>query len=147
MVATIYSSSARTPATAPGKVWLRFLGCSGGYGYNFTALAPIGEPPVKLERIASTSRTIAFLSAVATLDPGLPQNSMYLVWAENAAGASLPFAVNKTQAQWVGPNAASTGATVSIYGQNLSYGASTPQSWIYLQPAQGQGRWITPTSS
>ncbi len=61
-------SALQTPATAPGKVWLRFLGCSGGYGYNHTALAPIGEPAIRLEQIASSSRTIAFITAVATLD-------------------------------------------------------------------------------
>jgi hypothetical protein len=81
--------------------------------------------------------------AVVTLDAGLPSNSMYLVWAENAAGASLPFAVNRTEAWWIGPDAATPGDTVSIYGQNLSNGN---QSWVYLQPAQGGGQWITPTA-
>jgi prepilin-type N-terminal cleavage/methylation domain-containing protein/prepilin-type processing-associated H-X9-DG protein len=59
-------SALQTPATAPGKVYLRFLGCSGGYGYNFITLAPINAPPVTTTRIASTSRTIAFLNAVET---------------------------------------------------------------------------------
>ena len=84
--------------------------------------------------------------AVATLNAGLPKNSMYLVWTENAAGDSLPFAVNKTEAWWIGPNAASPGALVSVYGENLSNGVITPKSWIYLQPATGTGRWITPTA-
>src|SRR5262249_2823181 len=82
--------------------------------------------------------------AAVTLNAGLPSNSMYLVWAENAAGASLPFAVNKTEAWWVGPDAASPGETVSIYGQNRSSG--TGRSWIYLQPTPGTGQWITPTA-
>jgi polygalacturonase len=81
--------------------------------------------------------------AVVTLPSGLPSNSMYLVWAENAAGASVPFAVNRTEAWWIGPNAASPGDTVSVYGQNLSSGN---QSWIYLQPSQGHGQWITPSA-
>ena len=84
--------------------------------------------------------------AVFTLDAGLPQNSMYLVWPENAAGAGLPFAVNKTVAWWIGSNTAGPGQTVSVYGENLTNGASTPQSWIYVQPAHGQGQWITPTA-
>jgi prepilin-type processing-associated H-X9-DG protein len=57
----------QTPATAPGRVYLRFLGCSGGYGYNFTALAPLDAPPIALPRIASTSRTVAFVNAVETV--------------------------------------------------------------------------------
>jgi hypothetical protein len=81
--------------------------------------------------------------AVVTLPSSLPSDSMYLVWAENAAGASVPFAVNRTDAWWIGPNAASPGDTVSVYGQNLSSGN---QSWIYLQPSQGRGQWITPTA-
>lgn len=82
--------------------------------------------------------------AVVTLDAGLPKNSMYLVWAENAAGVSLPFAVNKTEAWWIGPNPANPGKVVSVYGQNLSNGAAIPKSWIYLQPNGAPGRWITP---
>lgn len=83
--------------------------------------------------------------AVVTLDASLPKNSMYLVWAENAAGVSLPFAVNKTEAWWIGPNPANPGKVVSVYGQNLSNGAAKPTSWIYLQPTGAPGRWITPT--
>lgn len=61
-------SALQVPATAPGKVYLRFLGCSGGYGYNFTALAPLDAPPIALNRIAQTSQTIAFVTAVETCD-------------------------------------------------------------------------------
>jgi len=61
-------SALQTPATAPGRVWLRYLGCSGGYGYNFKALAPLGAPPLKLEAIATTSRTVAFVNAVEVID-------------------------------------------------------------------------------
>lgn len=61
----------QTPATAPGRVFLRFLGCSGGYGYNFTALAPLGRPPVSLGRIVSKSRTVAFVNAVETIFVGM----------------------------------------------------------------------------
>ncbi len=132
-------------------------------GYQFSALtgAGVGNDTVfqaygqtTANNGDLTTATIQELNgnrAVATLDAGLPQNSMYLVWAENAAGASLPFAVNKTTAWWLasnvtGSSTAAVGDTVSVYGENLSNGASTPQSWIFLQPSQGQGQWITPTA-
>lgn len=64
-----------SPARSPGKVTLRYGGYTGGYGYNNQYLAPFvatGTPPrpkwvpVKLTRVAATSRTIAFANAVAT---------------------------------------------------------------------------------
>ena len=62
----------RDPAKAPGKVFLTFDGGTGGYGYNFTYLAPFGPgpsgaevwTPVRIEAVASTSQTIAFVTAV-----------------------------------------------------------------------------------
>ncbi|HMD54774.1 MAG TPA: glycosyl hydrolase family 28-related protein, partial [Phycisphaerae bacterium] len=77
-----------------------------------------------------------------------PANAMYLVWAQNNSGISTPIAVNRTQAWWLS-NAGNTspGQSVSVYGENLSNGASTSQSWVYLQPtAGGQGQWATVTS-
>jgi len=95
---------------------------------------------------------------VVTLPSSLPTNSMYFVWGSEimeATGgtetASAPIAINQTQVQWVGtpgrnrqlttritansnrslPN---SGGTLSVYGQNLSNGAASPLSWVYLQP-------------
>ena len=77
----------RNPAKSPGKVWLTFDGGSGGYGYNYRALAPIfpAQPgplpvgpvssnevwmPTRVEHIASTSQTICFATACwSTPDP------------------------------------------------------------------------------
>jgi prepilin-type N-terminal cleavage/methylation domain-containing protein/prepilin-type processing-associated H-X9-DG protein len=63
----------KVPAQAPGKVWLTFHGSSGGYGYNYRALAHFTETPtqfhwtkIRLERIVSTSQTIAFVNAAET---------------------------------------------------------------------------------
>jgi prepilin-type N-terminal cleavage/methylation domain-containing protein/prepilin-type processing-associated H-X9-DG protein len=81
-------SALQVPATAPGNVWLRFLGCTGGYGYNFTALAPIGEPAIALEMIATTSRTVAFLSAVETINVDGQ-------WVMIETGASYPPSAHK----------------------------------------------------
>lgn len=65
---TMFSS----PAKSPGRVFLEYGGNSGGYGYNHRYLAPGSATPptvwlpVKLVMIASTNRTVAFATAVAT---------------------------------------------------------------------------------
>jgi prepilin-type N-terminal cleavage/methylation domain-containing protein/prepilin-type processing-associated H-X9-DG protein len=62
----------QTPAKAPGKVYLKYDGLSGGYGYNHHYLAPFRETPsgdvvwtrVNIVHVASTSRTVLFCDAV-----------------------------------------------------------------------------------
>lgn len=77
----------QAPAQAPGKVWLKYEGGSGGYGYNYRTLAPFREfadgsfhwTPIRLTSIASTSQTVAFCNAVdVTLTP-LPTGSPSLI--------------------------------------------------------------------
>ncbi|GAF92273.1 unnamed protein product, partial [marine sediment metagenome] len=79
------------------------------------------------------------------LDSSLPEGT-FMLWAENAAGISRPALVNRTDAWWFGPDKASCGETVSVYGRNLSHDGGTSNSWVYLQPDGGAGQWITPTS-
>ena len=77
----------QAPAKAPGRVFLRHDGGTGGYGYNWRYLAPYRElaggaiewTPVKVSHIASTSRTIAFCNAVAVSTEPLPTGSPSLV--------------------------------------------------------------------
>jgi prepilin-type N-terminal cleavage/methylation domain-containing protein/prepilin-type processing-associated H-X9-DG protein len=61
----------QAPAKSPGKVFLRFDGGSGGYGYNWRYLTlttfPGGFPawrPIKLTNVSSTSQTVAFVTTV-----------------------------------------------------------------------------------
>jgi prepilin-type processing-associated H-X9-DG protein/prepilin-type N-terminal cleavage/methylation domain-containing protein len=72
----------QAPAQAPGVVYLTYEGASGGYGYNFRALAPttgvLPTPtnpvwtPMRVTDIASTSQTVCFANVVSTNVAGTP---------------------------------------------------------------------------
>jgi prepilin-type N-terminal cleavage/methylation domain-containing protein/prepilin-type processing-associated H-X9-DG protein len=61
----------RTPAKAPGQVYLVFDGGTGGYGYNYRYLAPFRTLPsgvevwekIRLDQVSSTSQTVCFVTA------------------------------------------------------------------------------------
>lgn len=100
------------------------------------------------ELVEDTIQQLSPNIATVTLNPANTDNSMYFLWAENASGYSAPVAINKTDAMWIGPNQASPGETVSVYGQNLTYSASDPRSWVYLtQAGSGTGQWLSVTSA
>jgi hypothetical protein len=87
---------------------------------------------------------VASINLSATNTP----NSMYLLWAENADGFSSAVAINKTDAWWVGPNQASPGQTVSVYGQNLTFSPTDGLSWVYItQAGSSTGEWATVSSA
>lgn len=70
----------QTPAKAPGKVYLSYDGASGGYGYNYRALAPtnvlasgaVEWSAVPLVTVRSTSQTVMFCNAVDVSFTGTP---------------------------------------------------------------------------
>ena len=72
------------------------------------------------------------------LPAALPANSMYLVWPVNANGAGYPVAVNATDGWWIGPNAATRGDTVSVFGRNLAFWHRLAR-FARLYPARGPG--------
>ena len=77
----------QTPAKAPGRVYIRYDGGTGGYGYNHHYLAPFRELPdgslvwtrVTLPRVATTSRTITFCNAVGVTTDPVPTGSPSLI--------------------------------------------------------------------
>lgn len=78
--------------------------------------------------------------AMIDMPTGLPTDSAYFVWAQNAAGWSYPAVVNTAESWWVGPENATPGDYVHLYGQNLMRRGRSAS--IYLKPAGRRGQWV-----
>lgn len=123
------------------------------YGQNASGSAG----PLRAEVIRATE-----FGAALRIPPGIPAQALVLLWCRNSFGLSPPAGINRTEGWWVGPDKASRGDLVSIFGRNLvktpvpdgpagSSGTSKPAkaftgSWIYLKPPSGGGRWIKAVS-
>jgi polygalacturonase len=81
------------------------------------------------------------LKAAVSLPENLPANQEYLIWPVNSLGAGSPIAVNATEAWWIGPDAATRGDTVSVYGRNLAHLDARMTSNIYIQKTGARGVW------
>ena len=82
-----------------------------------------------------------------SLPENLPNWSFYLLWVGNENGFSIPIAINKTDAWWVGPKTVHRGEKTAVHGRNLSFNNASIQSWVYIKPSLGgNGQWISPTS-
>jgi hypothetical protein len=79
--------------------------------------------------------------AAITIDASMPQWSMYLLWAGNENGFGAPVALNKTEAWWKSKPECYNGQKLSIYGRNLAHHNDTLQSWVYIEPENGNGTW------
>jgi hypothetical protein len=74
----------------------------------------------------------------------LPEKSydgVLLVWVKNAAGCSLPIVLNAPQAWWCGPDAASAGEEVRIFGQNLARRPDFARAMVSLRRPGGADVW------
>ena len=85
-------------------------------------------------------------AATMLLPASLPPWSMYLIWPEREGIRGKPFAINRTEAWWIGPDNAAAGTTISVYGRNLSRSNGTSTSFIYIKPTHGTGRYVPPVS-
>lgn len=70
----------------------------------------------------------------ATINNSSVPYSMYLAWVENANGRSYPVRINAPDVWWIGPNHATAGSSVSVYGRNLSKNDGRETSYVYLRP-------------
>ena len=70
---------------------------------------------------------------VATIEAGEPYG-MYLMWIENARGAGFPVRINAPHVTWIGPDHATPGSEINIYGRNLSRDNGTSSSYAYIRP-------------
>ena len=76
---------------------------------------------------------------VATIEAGEPYG-MYLMWIENENGPGYPVRINAPLLTWIGPDHATPGSPVNLYGQNLSHNNGTQTSYVYLRRwGSGQG--------
>lgn len=62
---------------------------------------------------------------------------VYLVWVENAAGASAPVILNRAQAEWIGPlgHQAAQNTTKRVFGKDLSTHRGETTSHVFIRPA------------
>jgi hypothetical protein len=88
-----------------------------------------------------------FMKAAITLPSSLPANSEYLVWPVNGTGTGAPAVINATETWWLGPNAATRGDTVSVYGRNLTHNALARASHVYIQAPGATGMWAQVTAA
>ncbi len=118
------------------------------YGQSSTEMTPVSVIPVVLDYTphGSSSGEIASIVLPSGSAGGAP--GMFLVWPQNSIGIGNPVAINRTDSWWIGPEAATQGDTVFVFGQNLTYpgtyspGAMTPL--IYLVSADGRGKTYLP---
>jgi hypothetical protein len=117
-----------------------------GHGGIDTQFRVFGQGKGAPVLISVPPRCIDGMKAVFVLPPSLPANSEYLIWPVNSAGAGYPIAVNATEAWWLGPDTATHGETVSVFGRNLAHNSTTGGSSIYIQKAGEVGTWATVTA-
>jgi hypothetical protein len=84
---------------------------------------------------------------IVTINPSEPADAEYVLWPQSGGVVGNPIFINQPQTTWMSTTTPMVGQTVSIYGQNLSNGAATQQSWVYLQAPGGGGQWASVTST
>jgi len=80
-------------------------------------------------------------SLAATL-PALAEDGPFLIWAGNASGWSRPIRLNAPQPWWCGPDVASPGDTVRIFGRNLAQRPDYSAAFVYIALPGQPGLWL-----
>ncbi|WP_245273351.1 glycosyl hydrolase family 28-related protein [Phyllobacterium sp. UNC302MFCol5.2] len=113
-----------------------------------TGFGIFAQAPTAIEGNLSSSKPLRADASAATLllPASLPAWSMYLVWPERDGARGRPFAVNRTEAWWLGPNNTTAGTAISLYGRNLAHMNGTSTAFIYIKPANAPGLFVAPIS-
>ncbi|MEK1890957.1 MAG: glycosyl hydrolase family 28-related protein [Phyllobacterium sp.] len=119
------------------------IGLDQRVGFEIYAQAPTG-----LEGSFLTAKPLRADETAATLllPDSLPAWSMYLVWPQRDGARGKPFAINRTEAWWLGPDNVVPTTTISLHGRNLSQSNGTSVSFVYIKPADAPGQFVTPTA-
>jgi len=120
----------------------RFTALGGGLAGTDTGFVVFGQAGRKKVQAEVVSQYLAGNRAAITLPAGLPARSPLLIWPRNATGLGTPAVVNATEAWWLGSDTVTRGGSFAVHGRNLTPAATVRQSWIFLQPQTGGGRWI-----
>ncbi len=122
-----------------------------GFGEDFELWA-YGESAaghtdyVQCERTDLDGDTAEFI-----LPDTIPTRAFILAYPKNSNGTGLPLPINAPEVKtlnadtWGGPSCLA-GATCYLGGRSLSSETGEPTLWIYLQPEDGEGQFVTPTS-
>ena len=79
----------------------------------------------------------------ATL-PEMAVEGPFLIWVGNTSGWSRPIRLNVPQPWWCGPDVASPGDTVRIFGRNLARRPECSAAFVYLALPGQPGLWLNP---
>ena len=104
------------------------------FAWGLSAQSPLGQewrPRVQF-------LTNAYLAA--TLPEGAPDGP-FIIWIKNQAGWSTPLVLNTPQPWWCGPNIASAGAEVRVFGRSLSRRPDSSRAFVYLCQKDKPGIW------
>jgi len=77
----------------------------------------------------------------ATL-PEIAEEGPFLIWVGNTSGWSKPIRINVPQPWWCGPDVASPGDTVRIFGRNLARRPEYSAAFVYLALHGQPGLWL-----
>jgi hypothetical protein len=85
---------------------------------------------------------LAHANSVAATLPALAEDGPFLVWVGNASGWSRPIRLNAPQPWWCGPDVASPGDTVRIFGRNLTRRPECLAGFVYIAMPGQPGLWL-----
>ncbi len=162
----LYTISSSAPAVAE---WTRSAGQGNAMELSMAALtgdtsfvvygqtgvaetAPLTMTPPVLDYTPQGTASAQLATLLLPTEAGGLSQGMYLAWPENSIGYGGPVAINRTEAWWAGPLTATVGDTVSVFGQNLTYPGTYPDTLtphgayplVYLVSTDG-GSEYTPT--